>query len=172
MSQSRKPRVQKRTLLLVGEGRDQEAFLKYLKSRLVSRGAGLVVTIKNAKGKGAKHVIEWTIKQAANAAYDEIGVLFDTDTDCWTPMVEQQAKKNNILLLKSEPCFEAMMLRMLGKNPETTTEKLKKQFSPFVDGDATESENYAKHFGLEMLSAYQHKEPAIKQLLTLLPPMP
>ena len=37
MSKSRKPRVQKKTLLLVGEGYDEEAFLKYLKSELVAR---------------------------------------------------------------------------------------------------------------------------------------
>ncbi len=53
-----KSRPQNQTLLLVGEGYDEVAFLTYLKSELVSRDAGLEVKIKNAKGKGAKHVIE------------------------------------------------------------------------------------------------------------------
>ena len=54
-----KPRIiQKRTLLMVGEGADEKAFLSYLKEQLVPRGAGLVVTVKNAKGKGAKGVLD------------------------------------------------------------------------------------------------------------------
>jgi hypothetical protein len=61
MSKLKKAIVQKRTLLIVGEGSDEKAFLSYLKEQLVPRGAGLMVVIKNAKGKGAKHVIEWTI---------------------------------------------------------------------------------------------------------------
>jgi hypothetical protein len=138
MSKLKKFRVQKKTLLLVGEGYDDEAFLKYLKSILVLRNAGLEVKIKNAKGKGAKHVIEWTIKQAAIADYDKVAALFDTDTD-WTPAVEKQAKKHKVLLLKSDPCFEAMMLRLLGITPDLNSKNLKAQFAPFVNGGATHS---------------------------------
>lgn len=167
MNQSKKFRVQKKTLLLVGEGYDDEAFLKYLKSILVLRNAGLEVKIKNAKGKGAKHVIEWTIKQAAIADYDKVAALFDTDTD-WTPAVEKQAKKHKVLLLKSDPCFEAMMLRLLGITPDLNSKNLKAQFAPFVNSGATRSENYAEHFSPEMLVAKQHIEPTIELLLSLL----
>gem|GEM_PF-2578925 len=41
-----------RTLLIVGEGRHEEAFLNHLKQLYVPRGCGLSVTIKNARGKG------------------------------------------------------------------------------------------------------------------------
>jgi hypothetical protein len=124
------------------------------------------VTIKNAKGKGAKHVIEWTIRQAGIAHYDTVAALFDTDED-WTPIVEKQAKKHKILLLKSEPCFEAMLLRLLGITPELNSKKLKAQFAPFVNNGATHSANYAKYFSPETLTAMQHKEPTIEQLLSL-----
>lgn len=167
MSKTRKAIVQKRTLLLVGEGFDERAFLNHLKEKLTLRGAGLVVTIKNAKGKGAKHVIEWTIRQAAIAQYDVVGALFDTDTD-WTPAVEKLAKQNKICLLKSEPCFEAMMLRIQGVTPELDSKKLKKQFADFVNNDATRCENYAEHFSPDILSAKSHKEPTIEMLLNLL----
>ena len=167
MSKTRKAIVQKRTLLLVGEGFDESAFLNHLKEKLIPRDAGLVVTIKNAKGKGAKHVIEWTIRQAAIAEYDVVGALFDTDTD-WTPAVEKLAKQNKVLLLKSEPCFEAMMLRMLGITPDLDSKNLKTQFARFVNNDATRCENYAEHFSPEILSAKSHKEPTIELLLSLL----
>ena len=173
MSKTKKAMVQKRTLLLVGEGFDERAFLNHLKEKLIPRGAGLVVTIKNSKGKGAKHVIEWTIRQAAIAQYiaqyDVVGALFDTDTD-WTPAVEKLAKQNKICLLKSEPCFEAMMLRIQGVTPELDSKKLKKQFADFVNNDATRYENYAEHFSTDILSAKSHKELTIEMLLNLLKP--
>ena len=167
MNKSKHSRVQIKTLLIVGEGLDEEAFLKYLSSKLVTRGAGLKVTIKNAKGKGAKHVIDWTIRQAGIAHYDNVAALFDTDTD-WTQAVKQQAKKHKILLLKSDPCFEAMLLRMLGITPEVDAKKLKKQFAPFVNNGSTIKENYAEHFSPEQLKAKQQLEPTIELLLNLL----
>ena len=169
MSKFKKSIVQKRTLLIVGEGFDEKAFLNYLKEKLVPRGTGLVVTIKNAKGKGAKHVIEWTIRQAGIAHYDTVAALFDTDTD-WTQAVEKQAKKHKVLLLKSEPCFEAMLLRLLGITPELNSKKLKAQLAPFVNNGATYSEYYAKHFNPEKLEAIQHTEPTIELLLSLFKP--
>ena len=42
-----------RTLLIVGEGRHEEAFLNHVKQLYAPRGCGLSVTIKNARGKGA-----------------------------------------------------------------------------------------------------------------------
>ena len=158
--------VQKRTLLIIGEGADEKAFLSYLKEQLVPRGAGLVVTIKNAKGKGAKGVLDYTIRQARIAEYDTVAALFDTDTD-WSDALKKQAKSHKIVLLKSEPCFETMLLRLLGITPELESKKLKAQFAPFVNNDATLKDNYAEHFNLKTLVAMQQTESTIEQLLSL-----
>jgi hypothetical protein len=169
MSKSKKPRVQKRTLLIVGEGADEQAFLNYLKGQLVGRGGGFTVKILNAKGKGAKRVIEWTIRQAAVAGYDKVAALFDTDTD-WSSAVEKLARKHKVLLLKSEPCFEAMMLRLLDITPDLDSKNLKSQFAPYVNYDATCSENYAAHFNPEKLADKRHLERVIDSLLDLFKP--
>ncbi len=166
MSNAKKSRVQKTTLLIVGEGADEQAFLNYLKGQLLTRGGGLTVKILNAKGKGAKHVIEWTVRQAAVAGYDKVAALFDTDTD-WTPIVEKLAKKHKILLLKSEPCFEAMMLRLLGIAPDLDSKNLKSQFAPYTNYDASCSENYSYHFNPENLADKRNLEPTIDLLLDL-----
>ena len=76
--------------------------------------------------------------------------LLDTDTD-WTPTVQKQARTNNISVLTSDPCFEAMMLRMIGVTPEIDSKKLKKQFEPYVNGDGTIQENYATNFNPDVL---------------------
>lgn len=162
-----KSRAQKQTLLLVGEGYDEEAFLKYLKSQLVGREVGLEVKIKNAKGKGAKHVIDWTIRQAKQADYDRVAALLDTDTN-WTPAVQKKAKVEKIIVLPSEPCFEAMLLRLIGVTPEIDTKKLKKQFEPYVNGVSTVPENYAVHFSPDKLKNKRDLEKTIDELLKLL----
>jgi len=158
-----KSRPQKQTLLLVGEGYDEVAFLTYLKSELVNRDAGLEVKIKNAKGKGAKHVIEWTIRQAKQADYDKVAALLDTDTD-WTPAVQKQAKAKKIIVLTSDPCFEAMLLRLIGFAPEIDTKKLKKQFELFVNGVSTVPENYAVNFSPDMLKNKRQMEMTIESV--------
>ena len=156
-----------RTLLIVGEGYDEVAFLHHLKQLYVPRGCGLSVAIKNARGKGALHVIQWTIGQIANADYDTVATLLDTDTD-WDAKAKKLARRKKIQVLKSEPCFEAMMLRLIGKPTIGDAHALKKQFAPFVKSDATQRDHYALHFGAECLSAGREKEPSIDELLKLL----
>ncbi len=160
-------RKAQRTLLIVGEGRHEEAFLNHLKRHYVQRDCGLSVTIKNARGKGAQHVIKWTARQIANAEYDTVAVLLDTDTD-WNPKTEKMAKANRIHVLKSEPCFEAMMLRLIGKTATGNAQSLKKQFAPYVNNDATLRDHYALHFGPDCLQAGRGKELTIDALLKLL----
>lgn len=154
------------TLLIVGEGRHEEAFLNHLKSLYVTRGCGLSVTIKNARGKGALHVIDWTAKQIANADYDVVAALLDTDTD-WNVKTEKLAKTRKIQVLKSEPCLEAMMLRLIGESVTGDANVLKRQFAPFVNNDATKHDHYALHFGSACLLAGRVREPTIDTLLKL-----
>lgn len=156
-----------RTLLIVGEGYHEEAFLNHVKLLYVPRGCGLSVTIKNARGKGAKHVIEWTIRQAANANYDAVAALLDTDTD-WTPAVSKLARTRKIQVMASEPCFDAVMLRLLGKAPAMNASACKQQLAPFVNHDPTQRQNYALHFGAACIEAGREHEPTIDALLKLL----
>jgi len=157
----------RQTLLIVGEGRHEEAFLNHLKRLYVVRGCGLSVTVKNARGKGAKHVVEWTIRQIANAAYDDVAVLLDTDKD-WSQAVANKAKKGKIVVFASDPCFEAVLLRALGKHPVGDAKALKKAVAPFLNNDPTVRDNYEEHFGDEQLQVARTREPIIDELLTAL----
>lgn len=155
-----------RTLLLVGEGATEEAFLKHVKGIYAPRGCGLRVTVKNAHGKGAKHVIEWTAKQCGIAGYDLVGALLDTDQD-WSEAVARKARSAGICVLKSEPLFEAMMLRLLGQSGIGDSKVLKARFAPYVRNDALRTENYADHFGRNCLEAGRGNEPSVDALLAL-----
>ena len=156
----------RRTLLLVGEGHSEVAFLKHVKSTYAPRGCGLSVTVKNAGGKGAKGVVEWTIRQIALEQHDKVAVLLDTDTD-WSGAVEKKARSKKIVVLKSEPCFEAMMLRLLRKSDSGDTRSLKARFAPFVNHDSLCPKSYAEHFDRNCLESGVAVEPTIKLLLGL-----
>jgi hypothetical protein len=158
-------RKAQRTLLIVGEGHDEAAFLVHVKSLFITRGCGLSVTIKNAQGKGAKHVVEYTIGQKKNAAYDHVAALLDTDTD-WTDTVRARAENNDIVVLKSEPCLEAVLLRVMGKKDQGNSNKLKKQLRAALAGDASEKESYATRFTKAVLEKV--REPSIEALINLL----
>lgn len=161
-----KPWKANRTLLIVGEGYTEEAFLQHVKALYAPRGCGLAVTIKNARGKGARHVIDWTRRQIANAAYNKAAVLLDTDQD-WSPTVEKLAKRYKIKVLRSEPRFEALMLRVLGKEAAGNAKEMKKQLAPFVNGDALKRKNYETHFNQKCLEAARIRESTLDELLGL-----
>ena len=125
------------------------------------------MTIKNARGKGARHVVDWTARQAANRAYDAVAVLLDTDTD-WSSAVVEIARKKRIGILKSEPCLEALLLRVLGHTPVGDADSLKRQLRTLI-GDPVDSRSYAARFTIEVLEASRGREPTIDGLLALLP---
>jgi hypothetical protein len=155
-----------KTLLIVGEGYDELAFLNHIKQFPGVCGQGVQITIKNARGKGALGVIEWTRRQTLNTAYDHVAAMIDTDTD-WTPEAAKLAKANKIQVIASDPCLEALLLRLIGKKPGEA-KSLKSQFAPFVNGDATLRESYVTHFGLAVLLRGRDKEAAIDELLKLI----
>lgn len=156
-----------RTLLLVGEGYHEKAFLNHLKQLYAPRGCGLSVAVKSAGGKSAKHIIEWTTRQIANTAYDNVAVMLDTDTD-WSPALAKQAKAKRIQVLPSEPCFDGLMLRLLGKHPVGDSAELKKLLAPYLNNDPTEQQSYVAHFGKACLEAGRKNEPSIDALLKLI----
>jgi hypothetical protein len=153
----------KRTLLLVGEGLHDAAFLTHVKHHCAPRGSGLVVTVKNAHGKGALKVVNFAIRQRKNIHYDVCVVLVDTDTD-YNKNVELLAKRNGIHLIASDPCIEALLLRVIGKKPGKAS-RLKAQFAPYVAGDPTNSQNYEENFGMKILKAASKTEVTIRELL-------
>lgn len=158
-------RQTRKTLLIVGEGYCEVAFLAHVRRFPGVRGQAVEITIKNARGKGAAHVVESAVRLMANFGYDHVAVLLDTDTD-WTEEVARQAASKGIQVLASEPCFEAMMLRVLGKALQRQ-KTLKRQFVEHIGNDGTKREDYLKHFRIEILEAARKREATIHSLLQL-----
>lgn len=156
-----------RTVLLVGEGDAEELLLRHLKALFVFRGSGVAVTIKNARGKGAQHVVSFAVRQSRNAEYDEVLALFDTDA-AWTEQVRAQARKGRVRLLPCEPCLEALLLQAFGHKTEGFTSQQLKQKFQGVFGRPAHDDNYLRDADALFFEAAQQRAPGIATLLSLL----
>lgn len=158
-----------RTLLLVGEGDAEELLLRHLKALFVERGSGLVVTIKNARGKGAEHVVDVAMRHSRNRAYDEVLAMFDTDTD-WTDRVRRVATRGRVQLLPCEPCLEALLLQAFehkteGLNSQQLKQKFMREF-----GRPAHDQHYLRLTDAAFFEQARRKVPGLASLLALLNP--
>ncbi len=162
------PRQVARTVLLVGEGDAEVLLMQHLKCMFVQRGSGVVVTLKNARGKGATHVVDFAIRQSRNAAYDVKAVLLDTDTD-WDDKTRAVAKKAKVHVMACEPCLEAVLLQ-LHKAPTDgrTTAQLKRDFVNRFGSAASTASVYSQHFSEAQVRQLWVGSPIIGDVIQLM----
>lgn len=79
------------TLLVVGEGDSEEAFLRHIRQFPLCRRNGTKITIRNAHGKGAAHVTIMQFVISKNFIM-MLSLFFCTDTD-WNNTVRKKADK-------------------------------------------------------------------------------
>lgn len=118
-----KPRRCRKTVLLVGEGRTEQAFLNYLKSLFLERDAGINVKVEQAGGGSPDNVIDFARKRVQSAAYDQCLVLFDADIAVTRP-TPARIGKTKMHYVRSMPCIEGLFLQILehsGSSPGTAT---------------------------------------------------
>lgn len=167
MTRNPKPRQVARTVLLVGEGDAEVQFMQHLKGLYVQRGSGIVVTIKNARGKGAAHVVDFAFRQSRNAAYDMKAALLDTDAD-WNNKTRAAARKAKIHVLPCQPCLEAMLLTMHRAPVDgRTTAQLKHAFAARF-GSAASDPSVLRHFSRDVSDEARSRITVLSQLFNLL----
>lgn len=160
-------RTQRRTVLLVGEGHAEQQFLLHLKALYVVRGSKSV-TIKNAKGKGGRHVLTYTLRQGKQAAYDQMGTLLDTDTD-WDAREQARARRGRVQVFESTPCLEALLLRIAGYGvPSGDTLTVKRAFSQRFSDPAHAPRVYEQFFDLAVLNTARARIDVLANLLRFL----
>lgn len=159
-------RSQRRTALLVGEGLAEQVFLSHLKALYVVRGHKQV-SIKNAKGKGGAHVLDYTRRQGLQAAFDEKAALLDIDTD-WGDEQRASAREWDIEVIEAQPCLEALLLRIAGQRVPHGTEACKKAFAKKFGSPAHEAAVLQRHFTREVLDNARPTVPALDQLIRFL----
>jgi len=152
------------TVLLVGEGTTEQAFLRYIKSLYISRGCGVGVTIRNARGKGPDHVVDYAIRQCRNAAYDRVVVLLDTDLEM-SAAVRRRARTKKVQIIGSTPCVEGLLLAILGEHVPATSAECKQRYGGVLPARLMLLEDYSEHFPKNLLDGRRAEVPELGELL-------
>jgi hypothetical protein len=139
-------RVVKTSLIIVGEGAHDQAFLNHMKELYHNGMANQNVKIEAANGGSPADIIKVLIKKLKIADYDKSYVLMDTDI----PLSDKDyklAKDNKITMLLSEPlCLEGMLLEVLGQKAALTSQACKDKLHPQLAGKPTEKQSYRIKF--------------------------
>lgn len=131
---------QVKTTLIVVEGFADKAFVEHLKNLYNTRGCGVRVKIKNAKGKGSNNVVRQAINE--QAAYDSRAAFYDSDIPL-TQTLRRRSDQKNISRIESTPCLEGLLLTILGHRVPRSSEECKRDFAAILGGaDQCKKESY------------------------------
>jgi hypothetical protein len=167
----RKPRQPNWTVLAVGEGETDKAFLKYLKARYIKREDGISIKVECAHGGGPECVITHSIKLNPRN-YDGAFALLDADRPCRSSYLKK-AKEKRLELIWSDPCIEGLLLKILDPafNPSVhKSSECKKLFeSHYLNKDEKlVPEKYVEYFPLDLLENHRRQVPELDRLIRLM----
>ncbi len=165
-----KKRAVKETLLIVGEGDADIAFVRHVK-RTYADTLGRSVQEHNAKGKGGKNVLEMALRRANNnREYDKVVLLLDTDTD-WDDADRAKARRSRIGkrgrldVIESNPCLEAWFLKVLGIEAEGDTRHMKRTFKEHTSCEAHESDWMGRLLSRDVLDQARERVSQLGELM-------
>lgn len=162
----RKPRsVNKTTLLVMGEGEHDKAFLSHMKGIYHERRSGSKITLDFSSGGSPHDIIKDTVKKSRHVGYDKKFILMDSDV----PVNQQDikaAKNSGITILYSKPlCLEGMLLSVLGQNTPHTAQKCKSALHPQLSDNPALSKSYDPLFAKPVLDETNHATVAMLRSL-------
>ena len=163
-----KDRSVRETLLVVGEGDAEVAFIRHVK-RTYSDVLGRSIQEINAHGKGGKHVLDTARRRANNRDHDKVVLLLDIDTD-WGDEDRAKArrsrvgKRGKLDVIESEPCLEAWLLRILGVETEGDTRHMKRVFEAATGCEAHEP-NWMVRLTRTVLDEARGRVPQLAELM-------
>lgn len=157
-------RSARHTVLLVGEGKTECAFLEHIKSLYIFRGCGVSAKIRNAHGKGPDHVVDYAVRQCCNADYDRVVALLDTDLPM-SSAARRRARSKKIEIIGSTPCIEGLLLKILGEYVPGVSAECKARCGSVLPARLTLADDYRANFPKELLDEQRSKIPELGSLL-------
>jgi hypothetical protein len=152
------------TVLIVGEGASDEAFLKHLKSLYISRTSGVRVKIINAQGGSPDNIVAYTARQIQNVSFNRTIVVMDTDVP-WEQKTLNKAKRHKIKLIGSKPCIEGLMLEVLGNPVPDSSYDCKQQMQSLLTGNLTDPSSYQALFTNELIDEKSKLIPVLQEII-------
>lgn len=160
-------RAVRETVLIVGSGYAEDAFLKHLKSLYTSKAAGRSVTVGNARGGRAVDVVAEAGRINRRLPHTVLVALFDAALDS-DGVASAAARKKRIVAVSCDPCLEAVLLRLHGDLTERDCAGHKSAFAERFGSAAHAPAVYAIHFPQELLDAARASCKQLDELLALL----
>jgi hypothetical protein len=143
-------RVKLSSLIVVGEGPHDKAFINHMKDIYDHRTSEQKVKVESADGGSPKDILRAVVKNM-HAEYDRKSVLMDSDI-----AISQQnrdfARKHQIEIIQSAPwCLEGMLLDAINKGVPDGNEACKRKLHPLLSGPPTKKASYKELFSKNII---------------------
>ncbi|MCY0965168.1 hypothetical protein [Parathalassolituus penaei] len=136
------------TLLVVGEGQDDQAVIKHINQEFREDSAAIKPSIEKQSGGSPGNIITNAARKYEHIAYDKRYIVLDSDV----PILQQdhdKARKHGYHIILWRPTsLEGALLDLLNENvlPHETSQQLKTRQHPRLDGKPDEPVSYRSLF--------------------------
>lgn len=153
-SRTRKRHVVKTALLIVGEGPDDQAFVKHMNQVFREESTGIRASINKESGGSPGNVIANTTRKYKNDDFDQRFIVLDSDIPISEASQQLAEKHGYAIILWNPQCLEGALLDVLGERVQSTetSQNLKVRLHPMLDGHHTEPAAYASRFPKPVLA--------------------
>lgn len=147
--------VAQTTLLVVGEGPDDKAFISHMKQLYCPRHCGISVKVEAQDGGSPGNIISNAIRSYRNIDYNRRILLLDADVPVSAADYKRAQKGGYEIILWRPQCLEGALLETLDERVQAheTSQQLKARLHPRLDGSHTEPKAYALLFTRAVLDA-------------------
>jgi len=154
----------KKTVLIVGEGFTEWAFLQHIKELFITRHSDISVKIEHANGGSPEKVIEKALRLRASKSYDLCFVLLDNDVP-FEPVARPE-----IEVLSATPCVEGLFLAILDQSnfsqSSANTKDCKSLFENYISREKkTEKYAYRPIFTITVIRDRRTSVPELDAIL-------
>ena len=154
-------------ITLVCEGYGDRLFAIHIRNLYLPRNCGTALQISNARGFGGRHALSLALEQQARSGYDAYAVMIDTDRH-WTDAERTRAQEAGITAIESDPCLEAILLRIDQCAVAKKTADNKRVFESRFGGPAHREGVIRRHFDRAKIDAARSSVESLDTLLRLL----
>lgn len=157
----------RRTVLICGEGKAEEALFLHLRALYSSgRENPPKVTPKKARGKGGNNVLATLLGQAACGRYDRLVACLDMDEPPDAD-ASREAKKKKVERVELYPCLEGFLLDILGIHVPESSAACKHRLRQVDRRAPYDAGFFADNFPRTVLDSRRAGVPALDALLRI-----
>lgn len=147
--------VTKTTLLVVGEGPDDQAFIKHMSQTFRTESKHTRSTIMKESGGSPGNIITNTVRKYRDGDYDKRYIVLDSDVPVDSASQKRAKQAGYDIILWSPLCLEGALLDTLNETvqPYETSQQLKQRLQPKLCANHTDPQAYSVLFTKSVLEA-------------------